>query len=307
MLALARRHPVAAHFLLSLLIASLVVAYGVVNAILDPASAGAMGTLWKTVMARGVYLNILSIGAVALGTPSLFGIFVYAAAPSLAALILGALGVGGGLKRLLGRLNPIGPEATPARAIGLYVGLLLAYGAGLFLYDWVAGPDVNAFARLASLGGSVALGALLGLFLDEGGTLEELGWRGFEWPLLRDAFRSPLRAALLLGCLHWAWHLPREVFTFFGPVDFGQFLFNQSIFLLLCLALSIVAVFCVECAGGSVWPAIFVHGGSNVWSKATDAVAPSFGFLDLRTLLVILAALVILVVTRGRLGRGRPA
>lgn len=301
MLDFARRRPVTAHFLLSFLIASGVVVYGVVRAFINPASAGDMGALIEAVRNGRGYLNIASIAAQALSNPALFSIFIYAAAPSIAALVLAQAGAGQTLSRLVSRLSPIGPEGRLAPSVGLYIGLLAAYGAGFLIYDWAAGPDVDAFSRLSSLGGAVGVGALVGLFLDEGGTLEELGWRGFEWPLLRDSLGRPLGAALVLGLLHWAWHLPREVFTVLGPLDLSRFLIGQSVFLILCLALSIVAVFCVERTGGSVWPAIFVHGGSNVWSKATEAVSPSFGFLDLRTLLVIVAALLILAFTRGRL------
>ncbi len=38
-------------------------------------------------------------------------------------------------------------------------------------------------------------------------------------------------------------------------------------FLVLCVVLAIVAGWCVNMAGGSVWPAVFVHGRDHVWSR----------------------------------------
>lgn len=70
-------------------------------------------------------------------------------------------------------------------------------------------------------------------------------------------------------------------------------------FLLLCLALAVVAAWCVNQAGGSIWPAVFVHGGSNVWSKAMGEYAPpTFGLIDIRDMILFVAAIAILVAGR---------
>lgn len=298
------RRPVLAFYLLALLIASLVMVWTVVRFTTDPASAGMLGEMVGAIYASGQYINIASMLPHALARPDLLGIFVFAAAPSIAAIIVAARSGGGGLGVLAARLRPVGPDTTSRRALGVYTGMLAAYASGFAAYDFVAGPGTTITDRLTWLGGSVLAGALAGLLLDEGGTLEELGWRGFAWPLLQAAMKHPLRAALLLGTLHWAWHLPREVLTLLGGVDPAGFLAAQGVFWALCLALAVVAGYCVNLAGGSLWPAVLVHGGSNLWSKAlSDHVAPTFGLIDLRSLLLFVAALAIVLIAGRQLGR----
>lgn len=294
--------PLVSHYVLSWLVALTAVLIGLASFILDPPSSGALATMGRNILAGGGYPNILTILIEAIKTPLLSTVFLYAAAPSIAALIVAGRGGGGGLARLLSRFNPIGPDGERGRSLRLYMGLLLIYGLGFAVYAFNAGPGVDVTQKLKWLGGNALGGAALGLFIDEGGSLEELGWRGFEWPLLSVAIKRPATAALLLGALHWAWHLPREIPGLLGGVALNHWAVGQVSFLVLCLALSVVAVFCVNQTGGSVWPAIFVHGGTNVWSKAAGwYVGPTFG-QDLRTLLVVAIALIILAFAGRRLG-----
>jgi hypothetical protein len=299
---LSERRPVLAFYLLALLIASLVMVWTVFRFTTDPASAAMLGEMVSGIYASGQYINMASMLPYALARPDLLGIFIFAAAPSIAAIIIAARG--GGLKVLAGRLRPVGEATTTRRALAVYAGMLAVYALGFAAYDFVAGPGTTITDRLAMFGGSVLLGAAVGLLLDEGGTLEELGWRGFAWPLLQAAMANPLRAALLLGTLHWAWHLPREVLTLLGGVDPASFLAAQGVFWALCLALAVVAGYCVNLAGGSVWPAVLVHGGTNLWSKAlSDHVAPSFGLIDLRSLILFVLAIAIVLAAGRQLGR----
>jgi hypothetical protein len=299
-----QRRPVLAFYLLALLIASLVMVWTVFRFTTNPASAGMLAEMVTGIYASGQYINIASMLPYALARPDLLGVFIFAAAPSIAAIIIAARGGGGGLAVLSGRLRLVGHATTTSRAAAVYAGMLAVYAAGFAAFDFVAGPGTTITDRLAMFGGSVLLGAALGLLMDEGGSLEELGWRGFAWPLLQAAMKHPLRAALLLGTLHWAWHLPREVLTLMGGVDPASFLVTQGVFWALCLALAVVAGYCVNLAGGSVWPGVLVHGGTNLWSKAlSDHVAPSFGVLDLRTLILFGIAIIIMLAAGRQLGR----
>lgn len=303
MLDLIRSRPVTAHFAFSTLIACLVVLVALVRAVLDPPSAGAIARVVDDVFSGPGYVNLATLAGSTFREPDLLLVFIFAGAPTISALVLCAINVRESLSKLLARLKPVGPSGDCRRSTLAYAAILTVYGAGFLIYDWVAGPGVSVYDRLAGFGVPILLGALLALFLDEGGTLEELGWRGFAWPALLDAMRSPFGAALLLGVLHWAWHLPREVFTLMAGVSLETFAVNQSMFLLLTIALSIVAGYCVNLTGGSVIPAIMVHGGTNVWSKAMgEYVAPSFGILDLRTMIVIVLALGIVILARRNLG-----
>jgi membrane protease YdiL (CAAX protease family) len=304
--AFARARPLLAFYLLALGLASAVIAFTVFKYVTDPASAGAIPALVAAVDASGQHMHIGTIGAEALKNPMLLGIFVFAAAPTIAALVVAALGGGGGLRLLLSRLKPVGPEGRLGPALVVYAGLLAVYAAGFLVYDFVAGPGVSIGENLRVLGGSLVVGALVALFLDEGGTLEELGWRGFAWPLLMQR-HAPLLAALLLGILHWAWHLPREVLSIMGGIALPLWALYQLVFLVLCIALAVVCGFAVNRAGGSVWPAVFVHGGTNVWSKALGVhAAPTAGVLDLRTLLLVLIAIAIALIAGRNLGRLTP-
>lgn len=296
-----------AFYLLALLIVCAVMAFSITMFIVRPATVAALGGLGQTIMDGPWYINIITIAAEVAKQPVLTGIFIFAAAPSISALIIAGLGGGGGLKRLLARFNPFGPERSKADALLLYAGLIGVYALGFGVYDFVAGPGVDPFDRLRAIGGGAVFGALIGLFLDEGGSLEELGWRGFAGPVLQDGMRSAWAAAVLLGVMHWAWHLPRELVAVLGPFDPAMWAINQTVFLILCIALSICAMYGVNRSGGSLWPAIFIHGGTNVWSKAVgEAAAPSFDILDLRSLLVISAALIITIFAGRRLGRANP-
>jgi hypothetical protein len=87
------------------------------------------------------------------------------------------------------------------------------------------------------------------------------------------------------------------------------------VFLLLCVALSILIAAAWNQVGGSVWVGVLIHGGTNLWSKAfgegayvvfggwMESVHPMLKVFDLRTTLVILLAALVLVLLGPRLGR----
>lgn len=301
MLSAPKDRPVALHFWLATAIALIAVAIGGVRMAIDADAAMALSNLSAQVYGGAGFMNLVTLAKATWFDRDLVIVFLFAAAPSLAAIVLSWRR--GTLSALLTRLKPVGPDGTPLRAAQLYFALLVVYGIGLWLHDWVAGPGVDASVRLSSLSGSLIIGAALALFLDEGGTLEELGWRGYAWPLLLERMRSPLTAALFLGTLHWAWHLPREIIPLASGTPIATFFTLQAVFLLLCLALAIVAGYCVNLTGGSALPAIMVHGGSNVWAKAMgEYSSPSFGLFDLRTLILLLLASLILIFAGRRLG-----
>jgi len=68
------------------------------------------------------------------------------------------------------------------------------------------------------------------------------------------------------------------------------------------MALSIVISYAVFKTGGSVIPAILIHGGTNVWSKALSSPLYQTIGIDIRTIFVILVAITILIMTKGKLG-----
>jgi membrane protease YdiL (CAAX protease family) len=109
-----------------------------------------------------------------------------------------------------------------------------------------------------------AAGWLAALFTNQGGLLEELGWRGYAWPVLVRRIGSPLLAAVLLGVAWSLWHLPREILPIaMGQFAIGRFLVEQGLFIVACIGMTIVAVTFVNYLGGSVLPAIIIHGTLN--------------------------------------------
>jgi membrane protease YdiL (CAAX protease family) len=312
------RRPLACFYVLALLIASGVVVNSILAMTANPDAAAAFAFLGGDIANAGGYINIPWIWHFALQSPMLFGIFVFAAAPTIAALIVAALT--GRLGRLLSMLKPWQAGIPASRALGVYAGILAIYALGICIFialgagasGW--GAVEETLAAVGATGPWMIPALVIAMTLDEGGTLEELGWRGLVIDLLSERY-APLAAAVILGLLWWAWHLPREVTTIIGGVDTGRFLWNQAVFAVLCVALSIVIAFCWYRVGGSVWVGILIHGGTNVWSKAFgtfgwDTVGGALGRIhpwlqsfDLRTLLVIGLALAILVIAGPRLGR----
>lgn len=271
---------------------------------------GLLSELLAFLKANHLYPNVLTIGQFAVQQPWAVLIFLFALAPSLAAIVA-SLGAGGasGLKDLLSRFAPWRAPVGRRAALRTYLLLFGCYAAGAAAYLWVALERANPTARdavLAVIGGSpqaIILTLLVGVFVDEGGSLEELGWRGFALPTLLEKGRSPLQATLLLGALWWAWHLPRELPGLLGGTPLGAFVVNQGIFLVLCLASSVVIAFFWLRTGGSVWPAILIHGGMNVWSKALGGPMNALLGTDARTVIVIGGAALIVALTGRRLGQ----
>jgi uncharacterized protein len=125
-----------------------------------------------------------------------------------------------------------------------------------------------------------------------GGGLEEPGWRGFALPHLQRRY-TPMVATLILGLLWGVWHVP-----LYGPLGFVvplvlaffyTWLYNRTGSVLLCILLH-----------ASFTPA------QDHLVLLPDALveAEPLGTIDFVILgIYIAAALVLVVLTRGRLGR----
>ncbi|WP_017577126.1 CPBP family intramembrane glutamic endopeptidase [Nocardiopsis kunsanensis] len=128
-----------------------------------------------------------------------------------------------------------------------------------------------------------------------GGGNEELGWRGFAQPRLQGAL-SPLGANVVLGIIWAVWHAP--LFVLAGTIQ-SQMSFPA--YTVLCVGLTIVLAHVFNSARGGVLAAVLVHAGVNVVSglKAVVVHDPA-GITEVA--LVLLAAGVLVLATRGRLG-----
>jgi uncharacterized protein len=200
----------------------------------------------------GLYLGIPGaadlLGPVSNSHP-LFILAVYA--PAIAAFIV-VLWEGGipGLGRFLSRL------------------LLWRVGAAWWLFVLVGVPLV--FFAGAAIAGTLntwqlpegLIGAML--FMLVLGPMEEFGWRGFALPLLQRRL-APLLAALIVGAVWGAWHLP--AFFLNGTVQ-SEWSFLP--FFLGSLALSIIMTAIFNDARGSIlWPMLLHFQLNNpIWPDA---------------------------------------
>ncbi|MBW2316752.1 MAG: CPBP family intramembrane metalloprotease [Deltaproteobacteria bacterium] len=170
----------------------------------------------------------------------------------------------------LSRFSPIGPDPLDRDTWGvvqdvalMVIGLLVAQLVVFELRNWI---EPGMYVRDPALFGVGLVSSILfAVLLDQGAVLEEGGWRGYATPLLQNRNVSPLKVAILIGTVWGLWHVPRDVVT--GVIErLGMFeylaLFLPS-FVFGTITMSVIASYFMNRLGGSVWPAIIVHGLGN--------------------------------------------
>jgi membrane protease YdiL (CAAX protease family) len=140
---------------------------------------------------------------------------------------------------------------------------------------------------------------------------EEPGWRGFALPRLQRRY-GPFWASVILGTLHGLWHIPALFTALYGPLPLA----NLLPFILTAALATVLYTWVYNHTGGSILIAILMHAASNAataWLTAlltaTGLVAPKTGLAGylvghgwLNVIAFGLAALLAVVLTRGRLG-----
>jgi uncharacterized protein len=144
--------------------------------------------------------------------------------------------------------------------------------------------------------------AFVSTFILGGPLGEEPGWRGFALPRLQP-LHGPLVGSVILGILWALWHLP----LFWSGVWTPPTIPNIVMFILMITALTIIMTWVFNNAKGSLLITMLMHASFNTF--ANRIVAPLFPapILSEYGLLPVLVgfgatALVLIVVTRGRLG-----
>lgn len=137
---------------------------------------------------------------------------------------------------------------------------------------------------------------------------EEIGWRGFALPHLQQRY-GPVKGTLILGFMHSLWHLP----AFFTPV-LGPFVpMTFLTFLITGTAGSFIYTWVFNNTRQSILIAVLLHAAANGASVVlgfllAEHVPSSEFFLDLvvtgwfNALLFVVAAVVLVVATRAKLG-----
>jgi membrane protease YdiL (CAAX protease family) len=110
---------------------------------------------------------------------------------------------------------------------------------------------------VAALGGPLLLASLLALG-------EEVGWRGFLWPLLRNRYGF-LLSSFAVGVVWLIYHVPFVLLGWYGTVS-GLPAFT------LALAGFTLFVGVITDRSRSVWPSVVAHGAWNALVATTFAV-----------------------------------
>jgi membrane protease YdiL (CAAX protease family) len=135
-----------------------------------------------------------------------------------------------------------------------------------------------------------------------GALFEEPGWRGFALPRLQQRF-GPLWGTLLLGVLWGFWHLP--VFLVPGFNGAGTGFVGISIpfveFVIGTMAMAVIFTWVFNNTRGSVLLAILLHTSAD----AATATVSSLLVFSMVYVVLVVAALLIMVVTRGHLSYER--
>ncbi|GAA4484203.1 type II CAAX endopeptidase family protein [Microbacterium panaciterrae] len=190
--------------------------------------------------------------------------------------------------------------------VGLIWYLFLLVGVPLII---VLGTIVvpGALATYQPILGTLLLGYpfafLLTFFL--GGPLgEEPGWRGFALPRLQER-HGPLLGSVILGVLWALWHFP----LFWSGVWTPPAISNMVMFVIMITALTIMMSWVFNHAAGSVLITMLMHASFNTFAnKVASPLFPAPIFNDYGLLPVLIGftgtAIVLIIVTRGRLGYG---
>ena len=132
---------------------------------------------------------------------------------------------------------------------------------------------------------------------------EEAGWRGFAQTRMQTHYGA-LRTSLLVGFLHGIWHLPVFILVTgpaaLGPFDLGNFLQNTA----MIMTLTIIWTWIFNGAQQSILIASLMHAALNATQAWIGTLLPNQPEqVNIAvTVIIVISALVVIVLTRGRLG-----
>ena len=140
---------------------------------------------------------------------------------------------------------------------------------------------------------------------------EEPGWRGFALPRLQER-HGPVVGSLILGALHGFWHLPALMTVYFGPLPLA----NIGPFMLTAAFATVIYTWVYNHTAGSILLAILLHASSNAATQWLTTLIQTAGLQVpqaglggylassgwINVIAYGLAALLLIVATRGRLG-----
>ncbi len=288
---------------------------------MNTASAPARPARRLSVLARHPLVSYFLIAFVFSWLVFLPGPLTYYGVLGLSPQLLGYLGIAGLLGPVLSGF--VMSAATEGRAgvVDLLRRIVLwRVGIGWYLFAIFGIPAIMVLATIVLHPGALAsldfsaqpfglpyLIAFISIVLIGGPLLEEPGWTGFAQPRLQR-LHGPLLGGLILGVLWALWHLPSFLIPSQNLRDIpprGTIL-DFVVFVLALVGLRLVIVWVVNNTRGSVLMAVLTHASWNAfYSAALIGLFPVRSVLGSYLNLTIAAgvmALVIIVLTRGRLG-----
>jgi len=147
-----------------------------------------------------------------------------------------------------------------------------------------------------------------------GGPLgEEFGWRGFALPKLQGMW-GPVVASLIIGTVWGLWHIPQFLLSGSLQAVIGMGLL--PVYVVGEIVLSIIMTWIYNKTGGSLLLAgLLFHNADNFWgvtlgtevtmtTALQGGTAPPFDvrFWEVSVAVSVLAAIILLIATKGRLG-----
>lgn len=309
-----RRRPVAWFFAIALAAEILVIAVLLLSgalARLQAAIEAVFGGVQRTDFVSAFRLAVEAPPAV----PGIALSILQPLTPDIAAFVVAGLAFGlVGIKKLLRGYRFWSGGVGPRRGLEVwgvmvltFVGMSLATAAldALFMPEGTWKWDLDVL----SWGFPVAL--FVSLFLDVGGVTEETGWRGFAQPVLQSR-TTPLAASLVVGLLWGVWHFPARPDILLGGYGLRGGFALLGILVVRFVFLSVVMAHFYNKAGGSTLIAIAMHGLHNdavgLMGRITGGGLVPYVISELALLVPIaVVSLWLLILTRGRLGLGKPS
>jgi CAAX protease family protein len=245
-------------------------------------------------LAYGISWLLMALLYGLLRLPAAVVILVQTAGPTVAALVAaGAIGGRATIGELVSRVRiwRVGVRWYVLAVVGLPVACIAA--------SLVVPGGVDAFAA-ASLG-QIPVMFLVYLFVGwlSGPLFEEPGWRGFALPRMQ-AQMGPLLATLSLGVLWAAWHAPQFLIPEWAGENGGSDPTTIGLFLLMVVAIAFLMTWVFNHTKGSLLLAMLTHSSINA-SLSMLPTGPT-PILAIGVITFGLIALVLIAVTRGRLG-----
>jgi membrane protease YdiL (CAAX protease family) len=142
-----------------------------------------------------------------------------------------------------------------------------------------------------------------------GGPLfEEIGWRGFALPRM-ERLHGPLLASLILGVLWALWHLPEFLVSSWAASSGGGGVLGITLFTLTAVTFTIVITWVFNNTRTSVLLAILVHASIDTFGGTLGVIFPAKAVVSAFPYMIGfgVVAVVLIVLTRGRLSYGRLA